>query len=396
LRTLAARAVVVAGAYLATALAVFAAVVVLRGIVSPDRLRDLLAFYFIAALAAGLEPATVKACVLAGARAPGNLAAILAAGAVKGVMVAPVLALVWRFADPAAAPALLWLSPLTAVAGFWATDLRVLLDLRGRHAGAVWLKQGSLAGGFLLLAILVGLGAPLVLAALVSTLARLAPPILIARRFHLGDGATVIQLLSGRRWLELAAISAVAAAGGSIDRVLALRFLPATAFAGYTLVYELFTRFWLIPYLVTPILFARLAAGEASHDTVSRAWAATAALGAAFVAASIAVAVWAPALAGRVLGAPFGAAEVAFAVAVVTGAFTQLRIAQLQAVGAVRPALAVTAIGAAVSAIAFFIGVRTAGLSGLLWAWSIKSLIELAAALAVGDSSNRVCPRPVR
>ena len=172
MRTLAVRAVVVASAYLATALAVFAVVVILRARVSPDTLRAVLGFYFISVLAAGLEPATVKASVLASGHAPGNLVGVLAVSALKGVAVAPVLMLVWWFADPRTPIPVLLLSPLPAVAGFWATDLRVVLDLRAKHGAAVWLKQGSLAGGFALLAVMVTLNLAILLGG--DVLAKLA------------------------------------------------------------------------------------------------------------------------------------------------------------------------------------------------------------------------------
>jgi hypothetical protein len=388
LRTLAVRAVVVAGAYLATALAVLTVVLVLRGRLSPDPLRAVLGFYFVSALSAGLEPATVKAAVLASGRAPDNLAGVLAAGAVKGAVAAPLLALVWWFADPRTPPAMLMLSPLLAVAGFWATDVRVVLDLRGRHAAAIWLKQGSLAGGFVLLAVMVGAGIPLLLSALASSLARLVPPVLIAARYEFG-GWRFGAFLRQARWPELAGVSAVAAAGGSVDRVLALRYLPATDYAGYLVVYEVFSRFWLIPYLVAPILFARLAAGDASRALVSRAWFATSVMGVLFVAAVSGVALSAPALAARLLGGSFGPPAIAFAAAVAVGALTQLRIAQMQGSGAVRRALLVTVFGTVISGLSFFIGVRALGLPGLYWGWLVKSVIEFAAAIEWGRDARR-------
>ncbi len=369
-------------------LAVLTVVLMLRGRLSPDTLRAVLSFYFISALAAGLEPATVRAAVLESGRAPADLVGVLAAGAVKGVAAAPVLALVWWFADQRTPPAMLMLSPLPAVAGFWATDLRVVLDLRGRHAAAIWLKQGSLAGGVLLLALMVGAGLPLFLSALLASLARLAPPVLIAARYAFGRWQ-VGAFLRQTRWPELAGISAVAAAGGSFDRMLALRYLSAADYTGYLVVYEVFSRFWLIPYLVAPILFARLAVGDASRVLISRAWFATSVMGALFVCAVSGMALTAPTLAARFLGVSLGLPAIAFATAVALGALTQLRIAQMQGSGAVRRALLITVFGTLVSGLSFFIGVRANGLPGLYWAWLVKSLIEFAAANGRGWDARR-------
>jgi hypothetical protein len=264
----------------------------------------------------------------------------------------------------------------------------VVLDLRGRHAAAIWLKQGSLAAGFVLLAAMVVAGVPLFWSALASSLARLAPPVAIALARGWGRWR-VAGFLRDARWPELAAISAVAAAGGSLDRVLALRYLPPSTYAGYLVVYELFSRFWLIPYLVAPILFARLAAGDASRALISRAVFATTGMGALFVCAVASVALSAPAWAARLLGVHFGPSAIAFAAAVALGALTQLRIARMQGSGAVRRALLVTAFGTLVSAVSFFVGVRGLGLPGLYWAWLVKSAVEFATATAWGSDARR-------
>jgi hypothetical protein len=383
LKTFAVRAAVVAGAYLATALAVVSAILLLRRTISPSALREVLGFYFIAALAAGLEPATVKAALLGEGTPPGNLGAVLGASALKALAAAPVLALVWRFADPGVPLAVLLLSPLATIAGFWASDVRVLLDAAGRHASAVWLKQGSLAGGFVLLAVLIGCGTSLSWAVLVSSLPRLAAPVMagLAIGSQRTGAPTAGRLMADMRWVEMAAVSALAAAGGSVDRMMALRWLPAGAYGGYYLLYELFSRFWLIPYLITPILFARLAAGQAGHGLQAGSWRFTIAAGAMFVAAVAAVAVAAPSLASHLLGVAVGVPAIAFAGAIVLAALTQLRMAELQASGASRRALLVTALGALTAAVAFFVGARTLGVEGLLWAWLVKSAIEFAAAM---------------
>lgn len=95
---------------------------------------------------------------------------------------------------------------LLCVAGFAITDLRVLFDLNDRHALAIWIKQGSLGGGLIILAALAGMGTPL--PAAVATVARLALVVVLVR----GDKntpstsrrASVTALLRDPRWLSLA------------------------------------------------------------------------------------------------------------------------------------------------------------------------------------------------
>ncbi|MHB8528031.1 MAG: polysaccharide biosynthesis protein [Caulobacteraceae bacterium] len=401
------RAANVAGAYLAAAVAILVVIMLLRGRIPPALLRSDLGFFFICSLASGLEPATAKAAVLGG-KAEGALQdaarPFLIASAIKALAVSPVLAAVWRFSDAAApAAACLWL-PLVAVAGFAASDLRVLLDVEGRHATAIWLKQGTLVVGLIALAVLTLAGAPFFWAVGGSTLARLAllslaPGMAAARRPQPRPWAAVRRLLADLRWMELAGASAVAAAGGSADRVLALRLLGPAAYNSYYLLYEVFSRFWLLPYLIGPILFARLAAGQETTRFISGAWRLTAAAGALFVAGVGALLLLAPIPIGKVLGAPqasafagspiIGPGLVLFAVGIVLGAFAQLRIVELQGTGATRRAGAIIALGAVFSVLLFWFALARFGVPGLLMAWLVKGAVELAATFIGGERGLR-------
>jgi hypothetical protein len=388
---LSARAAAVTGAYLAAAAAVLLTVIALRGVVSPTILRRFLGFVFMASLTAGLEPGTVKGAALGEAGVRGaSRGAYLAAGAIKGLAASPILALLWRFADPGVSLATLAWTPALAVAGFCATDLRALVDLQGRYAVAIAVKQGGLAGGVVLAGVLIGLGTPAAgaiglscvarLACLVPVADRVAGQDLLARRAGGATGRQVWRLLSDRRWLDLAAVSVIAAASGGADRLFGLRYLPPVSYGGYYLTYELFSKFWLLPYLLSPILFARRAADSASADPfVGAAWALTALAGAAFVAVTAGIVLLAPSLLRQVVGASFGLATVGFAAAVVVNSFSQLRLAELQGARRSRRAAVATAAGAAISIPLFFVAARAFGGGGLLVAWLAKAVLELAA-----------------
>jgi hypothetical protein len=391
---LSARAAVVTGVYLAAAVAVLLTVIVLRPLVPPATLDRFLGFILIASLAAGLEPGTVKAAALREAGGQGaSTAAYLAAGAIKALAASPVLALVWRFADPAVPATTLAWTPALAVAGFCATDLRARLDLRGRYAMALVVKQASLAGGFVLAGSLIAIGVPLSGAVGVSCLARLSALVLAAKQAHWTDvreriggamiGSQIARLLADRRWIDLAAVSVIAAVGGGADRLFGLRYLSPAAYGSYFLTCELFSRFWLIPYILSPILFARRAAGAADDGFTRAAWGLVALAGAVFLAATAGLGVLAPGLLRHLAGADFGLATLAFAAAVVVNSFSQLRLAELQGAGRSRRAALATAFGAAVSIPLFFVAVRAFGAAGLLLAWLAKSLLDLAA-LTVG------------
>ncbi len=399
---------VTASAYLAAALIVIATLLALKGRVEPRVLRALLGYFFIASLSAGLDPATVKAAALATsdpARVDSiDVRAALAASVLKGLAASPFLALVWRFADPAINLATLGWTPGLCVAGFVATDLRVLFDLRGRHATAIWVKQGGLAAGLALTAALAWLRVPLAAGVAVSTLARLAFVAVaasvvlrpMATRAHAATTVFVSRvnaLLVDRRWPALAGASLVAAISGSSDRVFGLRFLSAEAWAGYYLLYEVFSKFWFIPYLLSPILFARRLADGPDGMFPRVAWRLTSAAGVEFLSVVVAAIVlaryWPPVGLHLVLGLP----TVGFAGAVVINSFTQLRIAELQAAGAARRVLLAMGLSAGVSAALFYNAARGFGAVGLLIAWLLKALFEFAAITAAARWPRRLAPQ---
>ena len=233
------RGSIVAAAYLSTSAITLVVLYVFTRVGDSASLRSsLLATQFIASLAAGLEPATTKAIALNGTdgvrSAP--VSSILAASALKALAASPVLAFVWRLSDPGAGWALIIGTPLVCIAGFAATDMRVLFDLRGRHAEAIWLKQGSLGGGFALLAVLAGYGMPMPAALCVSSVTRIAFILLVAGGLRTPGRVERVDLagmMKDPRWLSLAGASVVAAIGGSADRVFGLRYLSADAWAGY-------------------------------------------------------------------------------------------------------------------------------------------------------------------
>jgi hypothetical protein len=379
----------VAAAYLSTSAITLAVLYLFARHGDAALLRTVLAAQFIASLAAGLEPATVKALALGGpgfAPRAASRRMILVASGFKALAASPVLALVWRLSDPAAGWWLLACTPLVCIAGFAATDLRVLFDLEGRHAEAIWLKQGSLGGGLVILALLAAMKAPMPIALAVASLARIAFALAVAR---VDAGArsrvevTLGAMLSDPRWMSLAGASVVAAIGGSTDRVFGLRYLSADAWAGYYALYEVLSKFWFTAYVVTPIVFARTAAKIDSRPVSRIAWRVTAVAGVLFVIAVGATLLVFPALPEHLLGSRLDGgvpplAIVAFAAAVAIGSLGQIRIAQLQGQGATQRSLAIMATSAAVTTALFYAAARAFGVAGLLYAWLAKSTIDLA------------------
>lgn len=396
------RAVRITTAYVGATAAILLTVVALRAAVPPATLRGALGVVFVAALAAGLEPGTVRAAALRESGAEiARLGAYLGVNAVKAVAASPFLAIIWVLADPGLdRPALLWAPAITA-AGFCATDLRALLDLRGRYVAAILVKQGSLAGGIVAMGLLLVAGLPLFWAIGFSTALRLSLPavvLFLRPRVNGGGawtgGAHVARLLRDRRWVEIAGVSVIAAVSGSMDRVAGLRILSPAAYAAYYLIYESLTKFWVIPYVLSPILFARQAAGLDQTRFIRDAWRATALAGVGLLIGVGAVLVAAPTLVTRVIGVDLGMGPLWFAGAVALGSFGQLRVAELQGAGRSRPALLATLLSGLLCAPIFFVAARAFGAPGLMLAGLIKAAVELAA-LAVVGGAPRIPPAEV-
>ena len=380
-------------AYLATSLVTLATLYALNRAGDAELLRQVLAIQFIASLAAGLEPGTAKAAALGGAsrgEAPPSTRAIVVVSGLKALLAAPILALVWRLFDPTMDARLLVFTPFICAAGFAATDLRVIYDLRGRHTAAIWIKQGSLGGGLIVLATLAAAGIPLAVAVGVSTLARLLLILVLLGGAPGGsrvDRSGLTALLRDPRWLSLAGASAIAAIGGSADRMFGLRYLSAESWAGYFALYEVFSKFWFLPYFVAPIVFARTAAGRDTRNVTRWAAILTSASGLVFVAVVAAALFVAPDLPRVLLGSRLSAAVpsfaiVAFAAGVALNSLAQIRIAELQGRGAAHRTLVIMALSALATTALFYLAARTFGAPGLLCAWLIKSLVEVALAYA--------------
>ncbi len=383
--------VLVIAAYICAAVVVLACVLSLRYVVSAQLVRHALAYYFIASLASGVEPGSAKAVLLRPETIDGrpDLRAYLLADLVKSILVAPILILVWHFADPDITLASLAWTPLITFGGFAATDLRLNLDVQGRHGSALWFKQGSHAGSFAVLAIAICLGAcvPVAIGAAAVTRCAVAAALAITsrpRRATIEVWTQGLRLLRQRTWVALMAASAVAALGGSIDRVIGLRYLPAADYAAYYLLFETLTRFWLVPFMLNPIVFARRAAGQPSSLLIRRAWQFLLLAGAGFLAVVTVAALLLSGPIRQFLGLDFGLLVVPFTLAVVINGFAQLRITELQAGGSVRAGLWVSAVGAGVGLLAFASLVHLMGVNGLLWGWLIKSAVEFGLAMVLG------------
>lgn len=397
-RRLATRAILVVAAYAAAALVMLATVMAVRAHVSAAQLRDLLAYFFVSSLAFGLDPGTSKAAALnGGAAQPASMRSYLLVSALKGLFLAPVLALVWRISDPhAPGGALIWVVGM-GVAGPCVSNLRVMLDLEGRHATATGFKQGVHSGGHLTAGLVLLGGASFESAIALATLVQIGlvglTAMTMARRYAgpVWDGARA--LLTNLRWADFAGASALGAASGSVDRVFGLRFLPAADYSVYFLTFEGLMRFWLIPYLLTPIIFARSVGGLPSQGLIRRATSLILLAGVLLVAALAAAMALIPGVVAQVVGHRLPVTALLFAVGVVVLALVQIRLTQLQAAGLSRRTLVIQAISGVFAVIVFFVAATRFGLAGMMAAWAIRAAFDLGLAFSGGLARVRPLPQ---
>jgi len=384
-RGVAARVAAVVGGYLFTMGVLVAVVMVLRHQVAPAGLAHALSFYFVATLASALEPGTAKSLLLrCGVSREPRFAwrALIAPTAVKALIASPLLGLAWRLADPSLPVWLLgWVLPLV-FSGFVVSDLRVVFDANRQHATAIWVKQGGLSFGLIAFAGILLADGGLPMAIGLSVLLRIgwyAAALLLGWRFLAADRFGLGELASSLReptWMALAGVSLLAALSGSIDRLAAFRFLEPATLSAYYLIYEVLTKFWILPYLLAPIIFARRAAASGPDRLLATSLRFTALAGAVFMAAAAGLLV-APDWVARVVGVEVGPPVLLFAFAIVLNSGVQLLNSELQARGRSAFVLWSSVAILAISAVALFSLGSLAGMDGLFAAWLIKSTAEL-------------------
>lgn len=384
------RAVPALSAYLFTSILLIGAIALLDRIVGAQQLKAFLTYVLVATLAAGLEPGTAKAAIVASSRDHRIHVSLslLGASVIKSILVSPVLAGVWLLSAPEAVASGLLLVPIISALGFLATDIRVLLDAEGRYASAIWLKQGSLALAIACAAAALALGYGLDAGILLSCVLRLIWTAFFIQACT--DAKWPRERLSthmlSNRWSHFLLASGLGSLAASIDRIVAFRFLDAGMANAYILAYELLSKFWLLPYLLAPLAFVKAAQHGPGGGFARQCHMLIAAAGIPFLLAATLL----PLVPLQTLqSANFTSWGLAlFASAILIAAFNQILSTELQASGAAAAATASATTGLFVSALAFPLLLWLMGFNGLFVAWMLKSLAE-SAVLGLATFRNR-------
>jgi O-antigen/teichoic acid export membrane protein len=213
---------------------------------------------------------------------------------------------------------------------------------------------------------------------------RIAIALALVWREAPASGSAVMENLRHPMWWMLAGGSLVGSVGGNIDRWVAQHDLAPQVFATYFLLYEPLVRFWVIPYLLDPIIFARRAARLPTGDLLLAAWALVATGFAGLLGVVWFAMTFLPRLTESYLGGHVGFLIYPLAVGIGLNGFSQIAMSQLQSAGRVRAGLTATSITLVVSAALFGLLIPRFGLAGLAYGWLARSIIELAVIFVLG------------
>lgn len=390
----AARAMVLTLSYVASTAVFVSAVIILKGELRPELLQSVLSYIFISSLSAGIEPGTAKANLLR-TDAQGKVFRfaypwLFIAGVGKAILVAPLFMAAWYLSDTGGLgtfSVMMW-SPVVVAVGFMTTDLRAAFDANGRYASAIWLKQGGLSAGLISLVLTIGCGLPIQAAIAISVLIRLAWLIIFVARgtpylekIPLKSETFLTEGLD-RRWIDLALTSTLGALGGGLDRIIAFGCLGASEANVYYITYEILSKFWLIPYLFVPIVFASRVRNKRESSTVRLAVTGITGFGIVFVGSVTLITVFSPNLIGWVNSAALSnEGVILFAGAIVLTSFSMVLNADLQGIDKTRAVTTIALFSLLISAVAFYTLTTYASLYGLYVAWLLKSSLELAMTL---------------
>lgn len=356
---------------------------------SPGTLRSVLGFVFISQIALGLEPGAVKGAVLSGQLTESDvvpLQLISTSPLFKAITITPLIVVLWYLGLDTEIKLqfiFFWTVSLFAL-GFCTNEMRSVLDLYGSYGAAVWLKQGGSSFSFLILFFSFIMTRSIELSFTVSLIARallLVAFIFFYRKYLTGFQKRPLhdsKRKRDRQWRTLMAASVLSAIGGSSDRFAAFRYLTPQEVGIYVLVYEAFTKIWLVPYLVGPIIFVQYARGSHQNRLFFNSVTGIAIgtigliLGLLFI--------------NLALPEFFGAVKIeknlvpylaVFLAAISVSAVAQLFVARIQGSGS--GGLVPTALSAhlVISLVLFWASSMHFGLKGLFIAWLIKSAIEL-------------------
>jgi O-antigen/teichoic acid export membrane protein len=377
-------------AYLTSAIIVIASLYTIK--LSPElsSQTELMVFVLIVSMISGIELGIVKS-VLASSNISEkylsfDLNKLIKLSFLRVIPASFGISLLWFFLDNKSSIIEIYIfSLLLSFIAVASSEARVIFDHFGKHSKAVWAKQGGLSLGMscFISGMLLGMSFQVsVMAYVVVRSAWIIFQFQNLQNFNLKERQIKFNSKETNQWVGFHGVSILAMASGNLDRIVVSYFLIANEVLDYFLIYEIFTKYWLIAYLVNPILFTYLAKSKDNFKKIKSVlfWLSIFALLSVFV-------FWM-----FIVFFPNGPLDILkiqikvdyilmFLIAIVVNSITQSIITIIQAKGKSRKVFLINILITAFMVFIYILMASESGLKGVILAWLVRSIIELFAFL---------------
>ena len=374
-------------AYSATAIILVASLAYASKHLSSTTLSTFLSLVFLTSLTSGLEIGTAKHVLhsdhnLLFARSP-NLSFIAEAAKIGVITSVPIAIILHLQGNIPAKPAtLLLVAVLVAVPGYLSTELKVFLDARGFHLRGILIKQAGLCLAYISYIICFAFADRIEYASLVACVLRML--LILAVLSTAIDGLSIRCLADSQSFfssssslsiMKFMLASIFTCLSGSVDRIIALNVLSPLSASSYFAVFEVLSKFWLLPYIISPIVYSKIATKKAISGYLRDASFLIAIAGLLYILSSVV----ASAALRHMIPLPRIQTLSIFLMttAIVISSFTQVFLSYVQALGRHQIVLSTISISMLSSCILFPLCYYLFGLSGFYSAWLVKSTAEI-------------------
>ncbi len=377
-------------AYLVSAIVVIASLYVIKLSPELNSQTELMVFVLIVSMISGIELGIVKS-VLAFSNTSEkylsfDLNKLIKLSFLRVIPVSFGISLLWFFLDNKSSIIEMYIfSLLLSFIAVASSEVRVIFDHFGKHSKAVWAKQGGLSLGMFCFAsgMLLGMSFHVsVIAYVVVRSAWILFQFKNIQKFNLKQKQIKFNSKETGQWVGFHGVSILSMVSGNLDRILVSYFLIANEVLDYFLIYEIFTKYWLIAYLANPILFTYLTKSKDNFKKIRSVffWLSIFSLLSVFV-------FWI-----FIVFFPNGFSDIfkiqvkvdyifMFLIAIVVNSITQSIITVIQAKGESRKVFLINILITLLMVFIFILMASESGLVGVILAWLIKSFIELFAFL---------------
>jgi O-antigen/teichoic acid export membrane protein len=373
-------------AYLTSAIVVIASLYAIK--LSPELASqtELMVFVLIVSMVSGIQLGIVKSVLVSSNASEKYLSfdlnKLIKLSFLRVIPVSFGISLLWFFLDNKSNIIEIYIfSLLLSFIAVSSSEARVIFDHFGKHSRAVWAKQGGLSLGISCFTSGMLLGMSFQVSVIVYVVVRSAWIIFQLKNiqnFDLKERQIKFNSKETSQWVGFHGVSILAMVSGNLDRIVVSYFLIANEILDYFLIYEIFTKYWLIAYLANPILFTYLTKSKDNFKKIRSVlfWLSIFALLSIFV-------FWM-----FIVFFPNGLSDIfkiqikvdyvfMFLIAIVVNSITQSIVTIIQAKGKSRKVFLINILITVFMVFTYILMASESGLEGVMLAWLVKSIIEL-------------------